>query len=199
MPRTCTVAGCTHQHAARGFCQTHYYHWRKTATDVKPQLHKLYPDPVDRFWAQVDAAGDGCWEFTGTRFEDGYGMITWDGRQQGAHRISWIIANGPIPTGLVVRHRCDNPPCVRPDHLELGTVRDNCRDMWERGNPQIPHLRGSKQNGAKLTEAQIPAIRAARTAGMSVRVLAEQYGVSMSTIYKIGQGKRWQHLDEASA
>lgn len=86
------------------------------------------------FWGQV-AKGAGCWEWTGTR-SNGYGHVYYVGWSMGAHRASWEMTHGPIPDGLVVRHRCDNPPCVRPDHLELGTHADNAHDTKERRRHQ---------------------------------------------------------------
>lgn len=170
MSRVCNVDGCNKPHAARGLCRTHWGHWRKTATDVKVQLQQLYPNPVERFWAQVDRrATDECWEFTGTRVPDGYGLITWDGRQQPASRVSWMIHHGPIPGGLVIRHRCDNPPCVNPAHLEIGTVADNARDMVERGRAKPSMVHGSRVGTSKLTEADVTALRARRADGESVR------------------------------
>lgn len=195
--KLCSVPSCSHRHAARGVCHTHYYHLRKTLTDVQARLQDLHPDPVDRFWAQVGEHGEGCWEFTGCRVSDGYGMITWEGRQQPASRVSWLIHHGPIPADQVVRHRCDNPPCIRPDHLLLGTVADNNHDMWERGNPQIPQLKGQEANGAKLSNDEALLVHRRRASGESVQSLADEFNVSTSTIYKIGQGRRWQHLTMA--
>lgn len=89
--------------------------------------------PRAEFESKV-AFGDGCWEWQGTRSSTGYGVMHWDGRLTGAHRIAWtLIHEEPIPDGLVVRHTCDNRPCVRPDHLLIGTRADNSRDMVERG------------------------------------------------------------------
>lgn len=85
-------------------------------------------DAPERFWARVDKSGC-CWVWTGSCNNKGYGRF--DGEY--AHRFSWRLLSGPIPDGLNVLHRCDNPPCVRPDHLFLGTVSDNARDMWAKG------------------------------------------------------------------
>lgn len=88
---------------------------------------------LDRhFWPKVRKS-DGCWEWTGATNGVGYGQLNVKGKRWSAHRISYEIHIGAIPQGLLVRHRCDNRPCVRPDHLELGTHVDNARDMVERG------------------------------------------------------------------
>lgn len=88
--------------------------------------------PEDRFWAKVEK-GEGCWEWQGARHPHGYGQVRIAGICVFAHRYSWQLANGPIPGGLNVCHHCDNPKCVRPDHLFLGTQRDNLQDMAGKG------------------------------------------------------------------
>ena len=85
-----------------------------------------------RFWAKV-AIGDGCWTWTAAITAFGYGVIQWQGKKRPAHRIAWELTYGPIPAGKWVLHKCDNPPCVRPDHLFLGTVIDNVADMVAKG------------------------------------------------------------------
>lgn len=93
------------------------------------------PEP-DRFWAKVRVQEDGCWEWAGGLMWDGYGAFHRDGDgsvKQRAHRISWEYSNGPIPSGMLVCHRCDNPRCVRPEHLFLGTDQDNVDDMMSKG------------------------------------------------------------------
>jgi hypothetical protein len=95
-------------------------------------------NPVDRFWEKVDKSGD-CWLWTGHRGCKGYGAAWAEGRHQAAHRVSWELAFGAIPDGLHVLHHCDNPPCVNPDHLWLGTNSDNQRDCVAKGraNPLL--------------------------------------------------------------
>lgn len=86
-----------------------------------------------RFWQKVDTSSD-CWVWTGSQTAPGWhGIIMWDGRRQTASRVSWQIHNGPIPDGIKVLHRCDNAPCVRPEHLWLGSQRDNMRDCSSKG------------------------------------------------------------------
>lgn len=98
---------------------------------------------VERFWERVGKS-DGCWEWTGYRAPAGYGQLGRGPRNEGlalAHRLSWEFHYGPIPDGLLVCHRCDNPPCVRPDHLFLGTFVDNAQDMVSKGRHRNKYSR----------------------------------------------------------
>lgn len=114
-----------------------------------------------RFWSFVQKQASGCWHWVGALSQDdgggveGYGMFWFGGRAQRAHRLAWVLLRGPIPKGMVLRHKCDNPRCVNPDHLEPGTQMDNVRDMLERER----EAKGEKNGAAKLTEAQVRAIR----------------------------------------
>ena len=97
------------------------------------------------FWLQVNFDPDACWTWTGYCNAAGYGHVRWgEDRRVFAHRVAWEAVHGPIPDGLVVCHHCDNPPCVRPDHLFLGTVRDNAQDMIAKGRSA-----GQKQTHCK--------------------------------------------------
>lgn len=90
---------------------------------------------MDRFWSKTQYS-PGCWEWTANALKSGYGRFKLDGKQMYAHRVAYELMVGLIPPGVKVRHKCDNPPCVNPDHLELGTHADNMRDRDERGrNP----------------------------------------------------------------
>lgn len=108
---------------------------------------KFFHDHVKR--------GPGCWEWTGFLDNKGYGRMnvartTGVGRtSQGAHRVSWVIENGPIPNGLHVLHSCDNPKCVNPGHLRLGTHQDNMKDASERG--RYPRRKGSDSPVSKIS------------------------------------------------
>ena len=119
----------------------------------------------------------------------GYGRRRIGGRGWVAHRWAWTQAYGPIPAGMCVLHRCDNPPCIALDHLFLGTRSVNSHDRHAKGRTRGPH-RGSATPSARLTEADIPVIRARLAAGEYQRVIGESYGVSRTTIRKIAHGDR---------
>lgn len=144
----------------------------------------------ERFWTKVRKQHDGCWVWTGSRSDTGYGSFH-DGRPFATHRYSWEIHHGPIPEGLCVLHRCDNRACVNPDHLWLGTKAENSRDMAEKGRERVPSQPGESHHSAKLTEDAVLAIRASDETGVA---LAKRYGVSPSLISLVRRRRAWQHL-----
>lgn len=119
----CSIAGCDRRVKAKGLCDPHHL---RALRGLPVNVPLRLPRP---FWDWVDRSGDGCWEWQGQRNEKGYGY--WRGKR--AHRHSWEQANGVIPAGMFVMHVCDNPPCVRPDHLAIGTAADNTADMLAKG------------------------------------------------------------------
>jgi len=146
----------------------------------------------ERFWAKVQKS-DGCWEWIGDRHEFGYGRL-WISdvprRYVYAHRFSYEMTNGPIgDDDLDVLHRCDNPPCVRPDHLWLGDQRENSRDRDSKD--RVRH--GSKHANAKLTEKAVTRARTLYATGaISKRALAKAFEVSPSTMDDAIDGKTWR-------
>jgi hypothetical protein len=151
----------------------------------------------ERFAKYLAKAGpDECWLWTGST-RRGYGSISFVGHHGGrisTHRFAFEQANGPIPDGLVVRHKCDVRLCCNPAHLELGTTADNNRDMLLRGR----QARGSRHGNARLTEAQVADIRASLDAGEKQTVLADRYGVSQAHISLIHRGAAWRDAPTAT-
>ncbi len=144
----------------------------------------------DQFKSYIKTSASGCHEWQGGLLKSGYGCF----RSRPAHRWIWSQKNGAIPKGLLVRHRCDNPSCVNIDHMELGTVADNSRDMVERGRS----LRGSLNNANKLSVAQVQEIRTAiRDKAVLQKDIASKYGVTPSLISQIKKGRAWKYLDAA--
>jgi hypothetical protein len=139
---------------------------------------------LDRF-SQLNEE-TGCIEFTGTTPGPGYGMMKVDGRPKGAHRVAWELANGPVPPGKQILHRCDNPPCVNPNHLFVGTHADNMRDKVSKGR-QRGAARGEANHNAKISDVDVDAIRASSVLQKDV---AAEYGISQSMVSRIRCGNR---------
>ena len=151
----------------------------------------------ERFWRFVNKT-DTCWLWTAFKDKDGYGSFTDENRHSmRAHRASWIIHNGAIPIGMCVCHKCDNPPCVRPDHLFLGTRQDNTIDMVNKGRHGGGGKgvsRGSRNGCAKLNEQQVLKIRELLDKGEKTDIIAARFGVYWLTIHNIKHRKTWKHL-----
>ncbi len=154
----------------------------------------------ERFWPKVRKT-ESCWEWIGARVPFGYGLVGRGGRRGNrlAHRVSWELTNGTIPEGLCVLHHCDNPGCVRPSHLWLGTRTDNNRDMYQKGrdvNTQHPGMcpLGEAHGNAKLTLMQVLEIRSRYEAGEhGLSALAAEFGVHKVTIWRIANRREWKH------
>lgn len=146
----------------------------------------------ERFWARVSRSGE-CWEWTGGADRCGYGRLKVDGRYQKAHRYSWVLANGPIPDGLYICHRCDNPPCVRPDHLFLGDAASNAADCVSKGRQA--RTSGEKSGHHKLTSEQVQLIRRMHAISpINQAATARKYGVHRITIHDIIYRVNWRHI-----
>jgi len=198
----------------------------------KPQFRESREDLANRFWPKVNRDGavvradlGQCWEWTASLRDFGYGQFMCrrvDGskRPERAHRVAWFITHGEEPA-LYVLHRCDNPKCVRPEHLFLGTSRDNVRDMMKkrresfnglachdeakriaalpRGDAHFfrihrERVRGENNGHAKLTDHAVREIRAERQRGTKLRPLADRYGVSINVVSKVARGQAWRHI-----
>ena len=161
-------------------------------------MDNLDSGALDRFWSKVDRRGpDECWPWEATRNQDGYGRF-WLGELKSAHRVAWEIANGPIPKGRCVLHRCDNPQCVNPAHLWLGTHADNMADrdakgrQWDRRGENHPH--------SKLTELDVICIRHWLKDGRwTQQKIADAFGIGRMTISNINTGRVWSHVSEESS
>jgi len=138
--------------------------------------------------------GDGCWEWQG-RLHTGYGRL----RGVLAHRISWETFRGLIPEGLCVLHKCDNPSCVKPSHLFVGTQIDNIKDRHAKGRSSSGEshsksCRGEIVGTSKLKEQDVKDIRGKREEGVRVASLSKEYGIVQSAVYNIIGRRRWRHV-----
>lgn len=169
---------------------------------------------ADRFWPKVDRRSpDECWLWTGAHHPAGYGRIGIGGsgsRMAPATHVAWMLCNGtPVPPGMLVCHHCDNPPCVNPAHLFIGTPKDNQQDMSRKGRAKAPRLRGSshplrvdpsraargEEHGcALLTAESVVAIRNAFSCGERITSLARRFGVARPTIRRVVLRETWRHV-----
>lgn len=148
---------------------------------------------ADRFWEKVQKT-DSCWIWTGAHMSNGYGSIgsCAKGRRLLAHRVSWELHNGPIPDGLCALHRCDNRTCVNPNHLFLGTYKDNALDMHAKGRDN--HCKGETAPSTFLTNADVLAIRAEFAQGQRIADIARNRGLKYYHVSNIVHRKTWRHI-----
>jgi hypothetical protein len=153
---------------------------------------------------------DHCWEWTGATFRVGYGNFRtprgddWsDWYNIGAHRWAWEQASGPIPDGLYLLHRCDNPPCVRPSHMFIGTQKANVNDMIQKGRQGDKRNFGTKNGSAKLVDDEVRYIRKhyVPASGRGAKdgnapELADLFGVTLQAIHAIGKRRIWKNLPD---
>ena len=146
---------------------------------------------VKRFWSKVDRSGD-CWTWQAATDRYGYGASCHNGRQMKAHRLAYLLFVGPLPAGPIC-HRCDNPPCVRPEHLFAGTPAINNRDRAAKG--RSGDQSGERASRTKLCADDVRDIRRTYAKGRaSQRELAARFGVSQTTIMLIVNRQRWQSI-----
>lgn len=148
-------------------------------------------------WSHTDKSGD-CWIWQRGRSTAGYGSLKWGDKRWLAHRLAYTLANGPIPKGLHVCHHCDNPPCVNPDHLFVGTARDNALDMVRKGRHRytLPtaRARGGQGSRTSVNEVQVVQMREKRAAGALLKDLAREYGMTNQGVRAICRGVTWAHV-----
>lgn len=140
---------------------------------------------IERFEAKF-AKGEGCWEWQAAMGNQGYGHFWFRGRPRPSSQVSYILYKGDIEQGMHVLHRCDNRKCVNPDHLFLGTPRENIDDMLSKGR----QAKGEALGTAKLTESQA---RAIRSDPRSQRKIGAEYGISHTVVGQIKSGQLWSH------
>jgi hypothetical protein len=189
--KKCSIEGCDRKFVARGLCGAHYMEKRRGSDDfelVRPRgsLH-------ERFLAKIKKT-DCCWEWIGPKRPNGYGQIQEGGvgsRNISAHRLSYEMHKGPIPDGLVVMHSCDNPSCVNPDHLSVGTYRENTADMIAKGRKRTVAPLGTSNGKAKLNDELVRYIRQSEKNAASI---ARELNLSGNCIRGVKSGRTWSHV-----
>lgn len=156
------------------------------------QYHGLTEE--QRFFKRVNVgAPDECWEWTGSRNQK-----QWHGQWRNksgqielTHRAAWRMFKCEIPPGMFVLHKCDNPICVNPSHLWLGTQSENCKDMWSKGRARPKSSIGEKHGMSKVNESIVREIRSSSLSGVE---LARQFGITTTTVCDIRKRRSWKHI-----
>lgn len=181
---TCSVDGCASAATGLNYCNIHYQMVRRHGNPFGPtEGEKLRT----RLMRCVVVSSGGCWLWTGHKARFGHGILLIDGKKRGAHRVSWIAHHGPIPDGMCVCHRCDVPACVNPDHLFLGTVKENFDDMRAKNRQPF----GERSGRAKLTEGDVRLIRMDTRAQKDI---AGEFGITGTLVRKIKNREIWKHV-----
>lgn len=184
---TCTSANCNIQSGDLAFCVYH------TDLDSRRSTEKF---SISDILHVAEETGDGCWIHKNRSNDYGYNSIRVGARIRGIHRVSYAISEGmdvdEIPQGLVVMHKCDNPPCFNPDHLTLGTESENMQDALNKRRL----FEGEDSHFSKLTDSDVIAIRDLFKKKASARQLSSQFNIHIVTIYDIINRKTWKHLSD---
>ena len=154
-------------------------------------LRSKKEDPFFKFNRLYEKRDNGCWEWVGHKNIRGYGMQRFGSKAEFAHRKSYKLHRGEIPNGLCVLHKCDNPGCVNPDHLWLGTIQDNNLDCVRKDR----HSKGEGRPGCKLKEKDVLEIRDLHQSGkLSAKEISIMFDLDWSYIYQILSKRKWKHI-----
>lgn len=152
------------------------------------KIKRKVPNPLKRLMKNIKE-NNSCWMF-GNR--NVHNMFLLEGKNIGAHRASWILHKGNIPKGLCICHHCDNPGCINPDHLFLGTYQDNMQDMIKKGRGNAP--KGEKTRTCKLKERDVLKMRELKKQNISYKKIADIFGVGSTTAFFAIKGITWKHI-----
>lgn len=190
----CCIKGCDRPAKARSLCAAHYDRL-KSGLAMSAPVRKVIRSgsDIDRLLAKMEVNEQtGCWEWRASLNTNGYGQFRFRARPQQAHRVSWILHNGEIQRGAYVLHRCDNPLCINPAHLFLGDQSDNANDAVSKGRWGKRGRKGEAHGRAKITEADVRAIRASVEPASH---LADRYGISVSAVRHIKMRRSWINVE----
>ncbi len=188
----CLVEDCIKKLKSRGYCTSHYPKFlREGKLSI---LHKK--TLLDKFWEKVDMkTKNECWLWMGAisaNYGQFKGMIGGKIKQTSAQRFSWELTNGVIPINMHVLHHCDNPICVNPQHLFLGTVLDNMRDKINKGRMIMP--KGDNHYNSKLSYSKVKEIRQLAIKGEHHKKIASQFHVARTTITAVVNNRTWRMI-----
>ncbi len=186
--KTCSVESCDKKHEAKGYCSTHY---KRLKTTGKINNDRDLSD-FERFLTKFKKNNNGCWEWSDSLTDRGYGQFGAKGTTIRAHRFSYENYIGLIPNGMIICHKCDNPPCVNPDHLFLGTHKINSVDRENKGRRKISF--GEESTNSKLNNNTVTEIKNLLKLFIPIPEISKLLNVNCSTIKNIKSGRNWSHI-----
>lgn len=191
----CVVEGCNKEkYHSKLYCSMHYRRLKFTGTLEDGPRARLSLE--ERFFKKVKKQDNGCWLWVGGKSSNGYGVIGAGGKggkHLSAHRLSYEMHTGTIPDGYVVMHSCDNPACVNPDHLSIGSPKDNTLDALVKQRLKTIYGKGVANRGARLTDDDVRYIK--NNPHLRGCDLADKFKVSRATITDIRKGRCWSHIE----
>lgn len=162
----------------------HKFSWKgKTEEEKLPMMKIMFYERIEKT--------ESCWIWKGSKIKSGYGIISFGGKPISAHRLSWKIHHEEIGSDMIVRHLCNNPICVNPEHLAIGTHQDNSDDRVKAGNSG----KGSQNCNSSLNEEDIKKIKNLLVLGISGAEIGRRFNVSRTTINNIKKQRTWRHVN----
>lgn len=187
----CVIESCDGEVVAKAMCNKHYLRLKRSGSPLDND--RTHASLSERFFRKVEKTQT-CWIWTGNLRHNGYGCIQGGGKGSAtlsAHRLSYEMHKGPIPDGLVVMHSCDNPACVNPDHLTVGTYKQNTADMIAKGRKRTVAPKGTGNGKAKLNDGLV---RYIRTSQKNAASIARELKLSENCIRGVRSGRTWSHV-----
>ncbi len=200
MTDMCSIDGCKKPKYLRGWCTKHYQRWRRNGSPLKVMCALKSDSLAQRLNSNLKETDGGCLEWQRATRTGGYGII-WVGEERrsvSTHRLAWELANGPIPDGMYVCHKCDNPPCCNPDHLFLGTAKDNAYDMISKGRM----LTGGNHGSSKVPDHVVTEAIKRKNSGWKIKdvhdwVVGNGYNITYELVSKWGRKSRINQIPVA--
>jgi len=184
--RICTIEGCEKEVHAKGWCMAHWSRWYKRGSpDVFLTMRGARTAEQARKFlrSRCTVTSSGCWQWNGAHDTRGYGFVIYDGKRTRTHRLAYLLFKGPVKN-LCVCHRCDNPPCINPEHLFLGTQTDNMNDARNKG----------RMESWGTPRDKVHIARRLRNEGWKLLAIAAHIGISESGVCRIVKGNRRAHF-----
>ena len=189
--RICAIPDCNQKQFSSDYCSRHYNRLLNNRPLEKKSFHELNPkERLDKF-VTIDLKSQ-CWIWTGSKNKKNYGCIHFKGKTRIAHRLAYELYKGQIPKGLLVCHNCDNPSCINPDHLFLGTNQDNSNDKFSKNREKI--LYGQSNGNSKLTTNEVVNIKRMLISGYTPTEISRKFNVSDGAIFSIRDNNTWRHV-----